>query len=57
MLIVLTNQENDHVGLRNFYRRCVQAHALEQGQAYRGQTAAAAKTRLVDPDQTSNGGP
>ena len=33
-----------------------QARPLEQGQADRGEAAAPAKARLVDPDQAADGG-
>src|ERR1039458_5680512 len=46
----MTMQDNE-----NLAPDAPQAYPLEQGQADRSQAAAAAKTRLVDPHQASNG--
>ena len=54
MLSSSVTEEYDHAGTSECYPDASQTVALEQGQADRGEAAAATKTRLVNPDKTSD---
>src|SRR6266568_6375751 len=53
MLVTSVTEDYDHAKHRKCCPNRIQTHALEQGQADRRKATAAAKARLVDPDQAA----